>query len=315
VRFGEYALVWIDVQRDLAVAGLIRANTLTRLESALAAHLMPFFAGYALAEVDRSRCEAFRTTLFRVGNLAPRTINGLVAILRMILHRARLDGLLAGPNPLDRIRPLWVTPRRIDCYTPDEVTRLISAVPSKWKIVVALAALAGLRQGEIYALRRCDLDIDAGWIQVRQSLQRSHRLLTLDQRFAAPKSPAALRDVPIRAPLNAHLRGHLARHWTPNERDLLICGRGGHPVYAVNFRRRVYLPAIAHAGLRPLSLHDLRATFITHCAEAGVPIAIIARWAGHAQTKVTEMYYHTTGHGVQTAISLLDRYDDETTAS
>ena len=54
--FGAYAEHWLDAQIGLARAGLIRANTIARFESALSAHLLPFFAGYELEEVTRERC-------------------------------------------------------------------------------------------------------------------------------------------------------------------------------------------------------------------------------------------------------------------
>jgi hypothetical protein len=113
--FGAYAERWIDIQINLARAGLIRANTITRFESALAAHLMPFFAAYPLIDITRERCEAFRTALYQTNHLAPRTINALMEVLRLVLRRAIQDGVMPGPDPTLGIRPLWTTPRRVDC--------------------------------------------------------------------------------------------------------------------------------------------------------------------------------------------------------
>ena len=76
-----------------------------------------------------------------------------------------------------------------------------------------------------------------------------------------------------------------------------------------NFRRRVYLPSVDEAGLRVITFHDLRATFISHCAEAGIPIAVIARWVGHTATKTTETYLHATPTAEGDALRLLRAYD------
>ena len=309
VTFGEYADGWIASQCELARAGLIRANTVCRFESALAAHLIPFFGGYPLGAITRERCEAFRTTLFASHQLAPRTINGVIAVLRLILRRAIQDGAMPGPDPTAGIRPLFAAPRRVDCYTRQELSRLLQATPAKWRAITGLAGLAGLRQGEILALRPSDIDLGSRVVRVRRSLQRSHRLLTLEQRLGPPKSPAAVRDVPLRAQLIPVLAEHIGMHWRPNRFDLAFAGRQGHPLYPVNFQRRIYQPAIAAAGLRPIRFHDLRVTFITHCAEAGVPIATIARWVGHTQTKTTELYWHATPTAEASARRLLNDYD------
>jgi integrase len=310
VTFGEYAERWVANQCELACAGLVRANTVCRFESALAAHLIPFLGGYPLDAIDRDRCESFRTTLFISNQLAPRTINGIVAVLRLILRRAIQDGAMSGPDPTVGIRPLFAAPRRIDCYTRLELVRLLEATPPTWRAIIGLAGLAGLRQGEILALRHGDVDLARRIVRVRRSLQRSHRLLTLEQRLGPPKSPAAMRDVPIRAQLLSVLDEHLAKHWRPSTFDLAFVGRGAHPLDPVNFQRRVYQPALAAADLRPISFHDLRVTFITHCAEAGVPIATIARWVGHTQTKTTELYWHATPTAEARALRLLHDYDE-----
>jgi integrase len=309
VTFGEYAERWSARQCELACAGLIRANTVCRFESALAAHLIPFFGGVRLDAIDRDRCEAFRTALFVSRQLAPRTINGVFAILRLILRRAIQDRVTPGPDPTVGIRPLYASPRRVDCFSTSELCRLLQVTPPKWRAVTALAGLAGLRQGEIFALRRADIHLESGVVSIRGSLQRSHRLLTLDQRLGPPKSPAAVRDVPVRARLRPILVEHLAEHWRPNHYDLVFAGRKDHPVYPSNFRRRIYQPSLEAADLRPITFHDLRVTFVTQCADAGVPIATIARWVGHTQTKTTELYWHATPTAEAKALHLLRDYD------
>ena len=82
-----------------------------------------------------------------------------------------------------------------------------------------------------------------------------------------------------------------------------------------NFRNHIYGPAIKQSGLRYIRFHDLRSTFITHCAEAGVPLSVIARWAGHTTTKVTEIYLQATSSAQGDALELLNAYDRRTHAS
>lgn len=216
---------------------------------------------------------------------------------------------MTAPDPTLGMRPLFAAPRRVDCYTSAELGRLLDTTPGRWRAVIALAGLAGLRQGEIFALRHDNIDLGSRVVRVRRSLQRSHHLLTLEQRLGPPKSPAASRDVPVREWLAPILSQHLAEHWRANPYELAFPGRQGRPLYPANFRRRVYQPAIVAAGLRPLSFHDLRVTSITHCAEAGLPIATIARWVGHTQTKTTQLYWAATPTAEASALRLLTEYD------
>jgi integrase len=48
--------------------------------------------------------------------------------------------------------------------------------------------------------------------------------------------------------------------------------------------------AAARAGLRPVRFHDLRHTFGTRMAAAGVPLRTIQEWMGHRDFKTTLIY-------------------------
>ena len=66
--FGDYARRWLGQQRILADGGLLRISSLQRYETALRAHLLPFFAALPLAAVDRDRCDGFRVAAVSVGS-------------------------------------------------------------------------------------------------------------------------------------------------------------------------------------------------------------------------------------------------------
>ena len=123
--FGEYAERWIESQRNLALAGVIRPNSIMRFESALAAHLLPAFSAYRLDDLSRDRCEAFRSALYASGAFAPRTVNAIFAVLRQILRRAIQDQEMHVPDPTDGVRPLLAPRRRFEVYSPYEVRILL----------------------------------------------------------------------------------------------------------------------------------------------------------------------------------------------
>jgi integrase len=115
--------------------------------------------------------------------------------------------------------------------------------------------------------------------------------------------------VPIRSGLAHYLEQHKRRSPRPNPQDLFFVGKGGHPLDPARFYRRAYLPAVKAADLRMITMHDLRVTFVTQCAEAGIPLAVIARWVGHSATRTTEIYRQSTPHAEDKALSLLHAYD------
>lgn len=143
---------------------------------------------------------------------------------------------------------------------------MLKAVPSdylgltEYGLYLA-AAMTGLRQGEPIALRWVDVDWKAGRIRVRRNYTR--------QEFGTPKSKRSAFDA---------------------DEDLVFPHpHTGHPLDASKLRKR-YKEVLKDAALRSVRFHDLRHTFGTHCAAAGVPMRTLQEWMGHAQLSTTEIY-------------------------
>jgi integrase len=66
------------------------------------------------------------------------------------------------------------------------------------------------------------------------------------------------------------------------------------------------------AGLRTIRLHDVRHTALTLMALNGVPLAVVAAWAGHADPAFTlRVYAHSQDDAIRNASSLLTKMISE----
>jgi integrase len=143
--------------------------------------------------------------------------------------------------------------------------------------------MTGLRRGELLALRWCDVDWLAQKVRVRQNYVRGN--------FGTPKSKRSTRSVPMALEVAAELErlSHTSR-WCDD--DDLVFGHPatGEPLYVAGIQRRMR-KALKAAGLDPSHVfHDLRHTFGTHCAAAGVPMRTLQEWMGHKDIKTTQRY-------------------------
>ena len=164
------------------------------------------------------------------------------------LLRAALDDLL---GPTDRV--LWLT-----------------------------AAMTGLRQGELAALRWRDVDWTARLVRVRRSYSRGQ--------WTTPKSRRSRRAVPMADRVAGELERHFQAVGVPHDDDLVFCHpQTGRPYDASKMRER-FKAALARAGLRELRFHDLRHTYGTLMAAAGTPLRTLQGWMGHRDYKTTEIY-------------------------
>jgi len=186
---------------------------------------------------------------------------------------------------------------------------LLAAVPAVDRALWATAFYAGLRRGELQALRWADVDLTAGVIRVRRSWDPVAGAIE-------PKSEKGTRTVPVVAALRDHLAERKAA--TGRDGDALVFGRTAFaPLTPTHIRRRA-LSAWATANherterklaaLVPIGLHECRHTAVSLMHAAGLSLETIGDYIGHSSTYVTDRYRHLlAGHEAE-ATRLLDDY-------
>ncbi len=210
--------------------------------------------------------------------------------LRQILARAVDDDRIAkNPCRIERGGVEHHPERRF--ATVDQLLDLADAVPARYRAMVLTAGLAGLRQGELFALRRDDVDLDAGEIHVRRKRLRLASGIVIED---DPKSAAGRRTVALPEPLVDELGTHFER-FVPEEDDAYVfTSSEGLPLERNNFRRRVWDPATEKSGLDGLRFHDLRHSAGTLAARTGATTKELMARLGHASARAAMIYQHAT---------------------
>jgi integrase len=147
-----------------------------------------------------------------------------------------------------------------------------------YRVMVLVLGLAGLRFGECAALRVADVDLLRRRLKVKASVSEINGHMI----WSTPKTHQT-RDVPIPRFL-ADLLGEIIGK-TP--RDLLFCSLEGEPLRLSNWRRRVWDPAIAAAGLTGLTPHELRHTAASLAISSGAAVKHMQRTLGHRSAAMT----------------------------
>ena len=186
---------------------------------------------------------------------------------------AAVDDELIGRNPLQGVKAPRVEPQPMRFLTHDDVASLAVAIDTRYRALVYVAAYAGLRAGELIALRRAHVDL------LRRTITVVEQVQYLDRRHVVspPKSAAGRRAVAlprlVADELDAHLHG-----LTESSPDAVVfpAPAGGY-LHLENFRKRVWLPAVNQAGLAPLRIHDLRHTCASLAIAAGADVKVLQR--------------------------------------
>jgi integrase len=189
------------------------------------------------------------------------------------------------------------THAEMQTYTPAEIRRMLRAADKDRNGHLFYLALTGLRRGEIAGLRWSDIDFDAGTITVAHNrVELGGGPCTVVEN--EPKTVAARRTLPVDDGLLAVLRRASARY--AQERLALGAAHADAGYVASTEAGQPYTPGVlTHmwrklaktAGVRPIRLHEARHSCGTALHLRGVPLAVIAKWLGHADPAITARIY------------------------
>jgi integrase len=181
-----------------------------------------------------------------------------------------------------------------------QVAALVEAITPWHRAAVLLAAWCGLRRGEVIALRREDIDLEAGTVTVRRA--RVELLESPDAAFDAdPKTDAGKRTVAVPPHVLPVLKAHMADWAGP---DRVFVRRDGQPLRG-DAIRQAFTRARNKVGMPGFRFHDLRHTGQTLAASAGATTKDLMRRLGHASPSAANRYLHTVdGHDAQIAAAL-----------
>jgi len=140
---------------------------------------------------------------------------------------------------------------------------------------VRVAALTGLRIGEVLAMRWADIDLESGRVSL-----------------PATKTGARVHDLPAAAI-------DLVRA-LPRVNEWIFTNGRSAPVQYRTVRRH-FLEIVAAAGLEDVRLHDLRRTLITTAAAGGESVFVIRGLLGHTTTVMAARYVQEAGLAVREA--------------
>ncbi len=251
-------------------------------------HIIDHFGPTPVSEITRDDVRAFAAALERKG-LAPKSRANALGTLHSLIEFALDEGWTTGENPVKRVpKPaIAATDPDIHFLETEEVEALLRAVPDDplgrvERVMYLTAAMTGMRQGELFALRWRDVDWAAQRIRVRQNYVRGE--------FGTPKSKRSSRSVP----LANRVAGELDLLFKDSARkgdDDLVFGHPetGKPIDRSKLLKR-FKAALRRADVREVRFHDLRHTFGTRMAAQGVPMRVLQEMLGHRDFKTTLIY-------------------------
>jgi integrase len=224
-----------------------------------------------IAELKPGRLEGVLAELAEKNHWMPATSNRYRALLSGIFRLAIKNGK-ADVNPVRETAHRKENNVRVRYLSPDEEARLMAAIRARWphreaEIIVALHS--GMRRSEQY----CTAQVADGGLKWEHINFRAGIIRLPRSKSGRP------REIPMNSILRETLRSIPARIDSPYVFD------GTDPAKWLR-------DALEDVGIKNFHWHDLRHTFASRLAMAGVPIRHIADLMGHSEIQTTMRYAH-----------------------
>jgi len=303
---GEYLDHWLAVYADRQLA----AKTAARHHQIVKNNIKPRLGNISVRKLTKVHIEAFEADLQRDGYLkGEKKGSGLSAQTVLHIHRTlsqalqhAVDSEVLIKNPAEKVEPPRLPGREIKILTKPEIATLLKAAQqsnsTQIYVPVLLAVTTGLRRGEVFGLRRSDLDLAKGRLTVNQSLEYVKRGGERVPVFKPPKTKTSRRTITLPALTVEALKRHLAEQAVGRLKlglgkgELVFTRADGEPI-SLDYITKAFNLLVERAGVTRITFHGLRHTHISHQLMDGIHVKLVSERAGHSNVSVTLTVYAT----------------------
>lgn len=290
--FREYAKAFFKLYKS---NGSIEHNTLVGYKSYLNNHILPFFGDRPIDTITTDDIQRYIN--LKAADYTRKTIREHINLLRPIFEAA-LDEDLIQKNPCTspRLNIIGKKSEKVLAYSEEEYKQLEGLIPKlnePDQLFLALSLYTGMRQGELFALRWENIDLDARTLQVTHSVEWPSRNKGI---LKQPKTANGIRTI-ILIP---QLQTILAKY--KKESGFVLTSSHQEEEQPMTqqavkcMKARVQKAAKANGIDFPFLTHRSRHTVATFMNNAGADDVSITGTIGHSDVAFTKRQY--TNHQI-----------------
>jgi integrase len=215
-------------------------------------------------------------------DLTRTTLQHIKGVLSGIFTHAKNEGAFDGTNP---VRDVHIPgnarePSETYAYNLNQICRILDSLPLLPKAVVATAAYAGLREGELRGLQW--MDYEGAALSVNRSIWKTF--------VNKPKTRASANPVPVIRQLAEILNAYRSSIGDPSAGVMFHSG-GGDPMDLDKLAQLVIRPVVELSGLEWYGWHGFRRGIASNLYELGADEKNVQRVLRHAKAHVTRDRY------------------------
>lgn len=262
-------------------------------ESHLRCHILPLLGKMKLEDLGLEVQQTFVTRLAET--VSSKTAANVTGTLSVILSTAKNWGYICEPVDFGKlVMPSEEVKEPARFFTANEARLIIAAAGQPYRTIFAIAAMTGMRVGELLALQTNDLDFERKIIHVRRSVWHGQ--------IQTVKSKASRAPVPMPDALSVIIKLFL-ESWQPNPAKFLFLNRRGRPYSANKVVQKALWPLLEKLNIPKCGLHAFRHMHSSLLLETGASPAVAQAQLRHSDARITlGVYGHVIGDSQRTAV-------------
>jgi integrase len=292
--FGQYLDSWLD---SLVVAGR-RPSTIDSYRRQVEAYIRPALGGIGLKDLSALDIDGLYASMTERG-LSPRTIRFTHSILRKSLADAERKGIVTINVATKSSPPSSSAARAPEAatWTPEQLRQFLAQTKEHHHgALIRLAAMTGLRRGELCGLRWSDTDLERASLSVVQTITTvDHKPVLGDVKTGSSRRVVDLDQTTVEV---------LRRHQVAQKKWRLSAGEGWKDTGLVfvmpdgsgwnpDTITQAFERLVAVSDLPRITLHGLRHSHTTHLLASGMNPRLVSARLGHASVAFTlDRYGH-----------------------
>lgn len=279
---------FVDVYYD-DIKNRILLNTLITKQTIIEKNIRPFFKNLRLSDITpkvvmRWQNQLMDKTYAEGKPYSQETLRTMHSQLSAILnHACKYYGLkMNAANVAGCIKV--EDKQEKEYWTFEEYSEFIDAISDKTISYMSFEVLfwCGLRIGELRALTKADIDLEAKTMNINKSMQtiKGENVVT------KPKTRNSIRVIDLPDFMVEELRNYIDHLYKAKDDDYLF------PV-TKSFLHHEMDRGCKIAGIKRIRVHDLRHSHVTMLIENGFSATDVGKRVGHSAEKITYLYAHS----------------------
>jgi site-specific recombinase XerD len=256
-------------------------NTIER-DVTLRKHIEAYFGQFTLSQVAPEMIMDYRQVRYSKDK-AIATVNRELAYLRNAFNVAIRHYRWCAYNPVAQVKFDRENNQRDRWLTPEDAERLLTNLKGRYREIVEFALHTGLRKSELLNLSYAGVDLTRRVIVVKGKGGKIRTIPLNDVAYGILTERRKVR----------HIHG-----------KLVFADRNGNPIQKT-LLKNTFKKALKLSGIEDFTFHDLRHTFATRLAQAGIDLYTISRLLGHNDISTTQRYAHHCPESLRRGVNVL----------